>query len=109
MPTADDILARFERAFSDTPDTEERPDLLSRRLDARHLLVVPAATPPFALEFIFRDRWFDIRVLGASFANASENLPRDRRYRVLGPPPLGAMPAPEIVLEAVTGSSASSR
>ncbi len=105
MPSTDDILARFELALSDTSNAEERPEILSRHLDARRLLVVgPSPRVPFALEFIFRERWFDLRVVGASFANASENPPQDRRYRVLGPPPLGALPAPEIVFEAISYS-----
>jgi hypothetical protein len=105
MPITDEILARFERAFSDTPNAEGLPEILSRQLDARRLLVVgPSPQVPFALEFIFRERWFDLRVASASFANASENPPPDRRYRVLGPPPLGALPAPEIVFEAISYS-----
>ncbi len=102
-PTSHDILARFERALSDQPDADEATRILSQQLHARRLVVVgPPPQVPFALEFTFRDRWFDIRLSGAPFASASENPPADRRYRVLGPPPRGALPAEEIIFQGIS-------
>jgi hypothetical protein len=101
-PTSHEILARFERALSDTADADPPPTILSHQLNSRRLLVVgPPPQVPFALDFTFHERWFELRVSGASFADASENPPANRGYRVLGPPPWGALPSPEIVFEAI--------
>ncbi len=99
-PAAHDILARFEKALSEAPDAGQTPTIPSRTLSAKRLLVMAPA--PFGLEFVFSQERFGLCLYGAPFATAIENPPGDRRYRILGPPPSGALPAPAIVFEEIS-------
>jgi hypothetical protein len=99
--TTSEILARFEQALSQPPDTGQAPRILSPTLNARRLLVVaPEPGASFGLDFIFSEERFAICLCGAPFAKASENPPADRHYRVVGPLPGSARPA--IVFEAIS-------